>query len=189
MKQKFVVNKCSLSLLCLLVLGGCGPFNSREDAARDSMRQSENKAKQINKAYKMDIREIKPYEVYSYQSELDDPFRVREFLAQEVETELPKTVAERCVPPQCVPPEAHPKQLLENYGLNSLKFVGTLDGQAGVGLIQTPDIGVVPVKVGEYMGRNNGKVLAIKSNAIILQEKIRQKGLWENKKSVLMITQ
>lgn len=188
MNKKNAVEQCCLPLLCLLILGGCSPFGGREDAAREAMRQAENKAKQIDRAYKMEIREIKPYEVYSYQSELDDPFRVREFLAEEVEDELPKIV-ERCQPPQCVPPEPHAPQLLESYGLNSLQFVGTFEGQAGVGLIRTPDIGVVPVKVGDYMGRNNGKILTIKSNAVILQEKIRQNGLWENKKSVLMITQ
>lgn len=193
MKKHFVVKKAFLSMICLVLLGGCYPFSAREDAAREAMKEAEDKARRKNRAYKMEIRQVKPYQVYSYQSELKDPFRMREFLLQKgiVESDLPKPKLQenRCIPPSCVPPAPHPKQLLENYGLKSLAFVGTFDGKDEVGLIKTPDVGIVLVKVGDYMGLNYGKVLAVKSNAIILQEKINQNGLWKNKKTVLKITQ
>lgn len=83
--------------------------------------------------------------------------------------------------------EAHPKELLENYNLSDLSFVGTLNKDGKVGLVKTPDYGVVQVQVGDYMGKNNGRVLAIKESAIVLHEKIHKSGLWEDKKSVLVI--
>lgn len=175
----------------LLLLSACNPFEVRQAEARKAMADAEAKAQQINRKYEPDIRQIKPYEVYSYQSVLTDPFRVRQFIVQEEETTMvpitPKVPVVRCTPPSCVPPKPHLKSLLENYGLDALRFVGTLGTDSGVALVRTPDFGVVSVKVGDYMGRNNGLVLEIKESAIILQEKLQKNGLWEDKKTVLVI--
>lgn len=175
----------------LLLTVACNPFDARQEATRQAMSDAKEKAARINQEYAPKIREIKPYQVYRYQIDLSDPFREREFIAQEKDDDIvpniKKGVEPRCVPPACVPPKLHPKSLLENYGLDTLSFVGTLGANSGVALVKTPDFGVVPVRVGEYMGRNNGIILEIKENAIILQEKLEKNGLWEDKKTVLMI--
>lgn len=177
---------CLLPMFCFIA--ACNPFEERQEAAKKAVAKADAMSRQINKKYEPKIREIKPYLVYSYQTELTDPFRVRDFIAQEEEPEtIAITPGVRCEPPSCVPPKPHIKSLLENYGLDSLSFVGTLGAGSGTALVQTPDFGIVSAQVGDYMGRNNGIILEIRESAIILQEKLQKNGLWENKKTVLMI--
>lgn len=185
------MKKHILLLPSLLLVVACNPFEERQAKTRQAISNADIKARQVNKRYEPKIREIKPYQVYSYQAVVSDPFRVRDFIVQEettAETDVVAAAPEiRCVPPECVPPTPHPKSLLENYGLDALGFVGTLGAGSGTALIKTPDFGIVPAQVGDYMGRNNGVILEIRDSAIILQEKLRKNGLWENKKTVLMI--
>lgn len=55
------------------------------------------------------------------------------------------------------------KESLEEYGIDSLQMVGTLTRPEGAlfGLIQSPDGGLHRVRVGNYMGRNHGKILTV----------------------------
>ena len=46
-------------------------------------------------------------------------------------------------------------------------------------LIRDPEKKVVPVKVGNYMGLNYGRIISIKSNEIKLEETLRTSGTWE----------
>lgn len=185
--------KIRYSGIILLFLLGCDPFESRLAQTEQHIANVDAKAKTITRRYEPNIREIRPYQTYHYQSELTDPFRTRAFLRREEEKKqlvIEKAQKKRCLPPQCVPPEPHTKQLLEGYSLGALKFVGTLnENNVLVALVQTPDYGVVTAKIGDYMGPKNGKIQMIKESAIILQEKIEQNGLWKNKKTVLRAIQ
>jgi type IV pilus assembly protein PilP len=70
-------------------------------------------------------------------------------------------------------PDPHPKERLEDYPLDSLKMVGTLNrGAAMEGLIKDPDGTVNRVRLRNYLGQNNGKVTAISPNRIDLMELI-----------------
>lgn len=182
-------NAVLLAVLCISSTA-CDPFGERQAVTQQAIAAADMKARKINKKYEPDIREIKPYKVYSYQSDLKDPFQPRQFIIKETdvsETEFTPVAQPRCIPPTCVPPKPHARQFLENYGIEALDFVGTLGLGSGVALIKTPDLGVVSAKVGDYMGENNGIILEIRENVVIVQEKLPRNGLWENKKTVLTI--
>lgn len=173
--------------LALSLLLGCNPLEERQALTKSKIDKADKAANMRVKGYKPEIRKMQSYEPYRYQTVVDDPFQTKQFLISEGVSDIADTVEPKCKPPQCVPPFPHKKSFLEKYGLDELVFVGTLNQYGNVGLIKTPDVGVVRVKKGDYIGRDNGKVLAIKETAIILQEKIYKSGVWENKKTVLMI--
>lgn len=176
------------------LLVGCNPFESQQDAIGEFIQGVDDKARQLATQKEKDIvlREIKPYTNYTYQSELADPFRVRDFIIDEDETNSEDIVVERenpqrCLPPECRPPAPHPKSILEEFTLESLNYVGTFENNGKVALIGTPTYGVVNAKIGDYLGLDNGRIIEIKESALIIQEKIRKNGLWKDKKSVLRI--
>lgn len=183
------MKKVHFILLFLIVsVSGCNPFGAKQASTQAFIEQADQSGRQMNQRYKAQLRQIKPYAVYRYQEELSDPFRAREFAVQKKQKSVVTAVVpQQCIPPDCMPPEPHPPSLLENYGLDTLEFVGTLSSDKSIGLIKTPDFGVLKIKVGEYMGKNNGKVIAINTSSIVLQEKLLRNGLWKNKKTVLVI--
>lgn len=76
-----------------------------------------------------------------------------------------------------------PKDPLEAFPLDALKFVGILkEGNVTWGLIGQPGGLVSKVRVGEYMGKNYGRVAAIIDNKIEIEETILVAGRWEKKK-------
>lgn len=71
------------------------------------------------------------------------------------------------------------KQPLESYPLDTLKFVGTLEeGMKRWALIRSPNGQVVRVQVGDYMGQNYGKVIAVSENSLIIEERHLEEGTW-----------
>jgi len=82
-----------------------------------------------------------------------------------------------------------PKQLLEQYPLDSLHFVGVLKQGARIwGLIELPKTGAIKrVKVGDYMGLNYGKIRRITDKKIKLEERVNIRGVWERKMITLTI--
>lgn len=83
---------------------------------------------------------------------------------------------------QFAPDQKRVKQPLEAYPLDALKFVGILEeGSVLWALIKDPQKKVVPVKVGNYMGQNYGRIISIKSNEIKLEEIVKNSGKWEKK--------
>lgn len=63
------------------------------------------------------------------------------------------------------------RELLEQFPLDSLTMVGTLaDRRASYGLVQTSDGLVHRVTVGNHMGQNYGRIIAISDSAIQLVE-------------------
>lgn len=89
---------------------------------------------------------------------------------------------------QSAPDQKRAKQALEAYPLDSLKFVGILkqDNQLWA-LIRDPEKKVVPVKVGNYMGQNYGRIISIKNDEIKLEETIKNSGTWEKQITTLRL--
>ncbi len=172
-------NYC-LMVAVALVVTGCD-FSlpgARQELAKSSVAEGDKLAKLKMAKYKAEVRPVKKYEPYHYQNDIKDPFRTRGFLmTDEVDAPILADKGPVCTPPTCVPPADHTKEFLENYSLDDLAFVGTLERDGNIALIKTPDLGVVRVREGEYMGRKNGKILAIKETAVILQEKVYKSGL------------
>jgi type IV pilus assembly protein PilP len=64
-----------------------------------------------------------------------------------------------------------PREYLERFELDTLTMVGTFDkGNSEWALIQDPDGVVHRVSVGNYMGKNHGKVAAINNDEVQLSE-------------------
>jgi type IV pilus assembly protein PilP len=69
------------------------------------------------------------------------------------------------------PDSNRPREILEQFPLDTLKMVGTLsDRRASVGLVQTADGLVHRVSVGHHMGQNFGRIIAISDSEIQLVE-------------------
>ena len=63
------------------------------------------------------------------------------------------------------------REFLEQFPLDTLKMVGTLaDRRASFGLVQTSDGLVQRVSVGDHMGQNFGRIIAISDSEIQLVE-------------------
>ena len=105
---------------------------------------------------------LKTFETFEYQAQgLRDPFAPSP--AEQKAEEAEKTAL----------PDPHPKEKLENFPLDSLKMVGTIGAGAGMfGLIRDPEGTVSRVKIGDYLGQNNGKIKAINESGIDLIELI-----------------
>lgn len=78
------------------------------------------------------------------------------------------------------PDQKRPKQPLEAFPLDSLKFVGTLkEGSSIWALIKRSDSQISRIRVGQYMGQNYGRVILIKNDFIKLEETVKNSGTWE----------
>jgi len=102
---------------------------------------------------------MQPFVVFEYSPEgLRDPFSV------------PKENAESESSGVRPDPDRR-KELLESFPLDGLGMVGTLgEGEALVALVIDPDQVVHRVKVGNYLGQNEGRITAINENRIDLVE-------------------
>jgi type IV pilus assembly protein PilP len=69
------------------------------------------------------------------------------------------------------PDPDRPREFLEQFPLDTLRMVGTLaDRRASFGLVQTADGLVHRVTVGNHMGQNFGRIVAISDSEIQLVE-------------------
>lgn len=119
---------------------------------------------------------LKTFETFAYSDkDAHDPTKIaRDPFAPSAEEQKKAEIAQGEIP------DPHPKEKLENYPLDSLKMVGTLgSGGAMEALVKDPDGTVNRVHVRNYLGVNNGKIIAISANRIDLVESISDgNGRW-----------
>ena len=137
------------------------------------------------------LPEVKPYDPYTYQSAKEgrvDPFHL--FYQQRA------PVTEEVVDTGLTPEMENEirnrnREELEEYELDSLRMVGTMQDQAEHwGIIVDPDGIVHRVSVGNYMGRNIGKITNIYEDRIELREIIRTvSGRWEEREAAIALTE
>ncbi len=104
------------------------------------------------------LPEVLPYLPLEYNADgtLTDPFKARK--AQSKEGALQ-------------PNTNRPKEALEAFPLESLKYVGSLSkNKSTSALIKTPDNTIQQVKVGNYVGPNFGLVTQINESDIVVKE-------------------
>lgn len=107
------------------------------------------------------IPEIKPYVRFIYPGHEVDPFDA-DMLKPE---QTPGTEGGVSPDPNRVP------EFLESFPLDSLRMVGTVyQGKDLWALIRIPDGAVHRVKVGNYMGKNHGKVTKVEETRVGLLE-------------------
>lgn len=104
------------------------------------------------------LPQLKPYDTFTYDAQsLRSPFM----------PDSPKGRALAGPRPQV----DRPKEFLEQFPLDTLRMVGTLErGDAHFGLLQTRDGLVHRVVPGNYIGQNEGRVVAITEGEIQVEE-------------------
>ncbi len=138
------------------------------------------------------LPEIKPYEAYAYQSaeqDARDPFRL--FYQADQETLLEETESGGLTKEMEDELRNRNKEELEQYELDSLRMVGTMDnGETNWGIIQDPDGAVHRIRVGNYMGLNTGKVLNVFEDRIEVREIVRNsQGRWEERQAAIALVE
>jgi type IV pilus assembly protein PilP len=69
------------------------------------------------------------------------------------------------------------KEVLENYDLEKLRMVGTLQqGKTVQALVRAPDGNLYRVKQGSYMGQNFGMVVKVSETEVSLKEIVEDSG-------------
>lgn len=68
------------------------------------------------------------------------------------------------------PDETRVKQFLEGFNIETFEMVGTLSNEGGMFALIRGAGGVHRIKVGDYLGRNNGRIVAINASAIEVLE-------------------
>ncbi len=93
------------------------------------------------------------------------------------------------------PDTSRRKEELESYALETLKMVGTVSMNSvlwGLVMVSDGSDAIHRVRVGNYMGRNNGKIIQITENSIELMEIVPDKkktGAWIEQQASLVLTE
>ena len=104
---------------------------------------------------------IQPYESFAYEAyDLRSPFVPDSPMG-------PSSTPERGVRPD----RGRSREFLEQFPLDTLSMVGTMTFEgAYYGLVQTPDTLVHRVQAGNYVGQNDGRIIAIDDEEIEVVE-------------------
>jgi type IV pilus assembly protein PilP len=146
------IRSTPLLIAALLLVGGCA---SDMDELRQKVADIKNRPGERIEP----LPEIKPYEAFTYQaSSLRSPF-------------VPSAPV-RGDGPNAVRPDAkRPREFLEQFPLDTMRMVGTLQLQGrNYGLVQGKDGLVHRVLPGNYIGQNDGRIVSITSNRISIIE-------------------
>lgn len=131
------------------------------------------------------LPEIKVVEPFMFKPEgLRDPFKP-------LEQPEPSEGGEVSSASAIKPDFSRRKEDLEAFPLDGLKMVGTIDMQSNLwGLVKASDGTVYRVKVGNYMGKNHGKVIRILKDKIELMEIVPDKpGTWREQSASVALTE
>lgn len=159
------------------LLSGCGGGN---------LADLENYVKQVKARAPGPIEplpEIKQIVTFVFESgDRRDPF-VADAQGQEPAASAPES--------SLAPDPTRRKEELESYALDSLRMVGTLEqNQAKWGLIRTQDGVLHRVRVGNYLGTNNGQITSITDDAILLTEVISEgPGDWRERQATVTLSE
>ncbi|BBP85874.1 type 4 fimbrial biogenesis protein PilP [Pseudomonas sp. Pc102] len=146
-----------LSGLLLASLSGCGGGGDFADlqAYMDEVRARP-------KGTIEPLPKFQPYEAFTYSAAaLRSPFQppVKIDLANKIKGS--KDVH---------PDETRVKQFLEGFNIESFEMVGTLSNEGGMFALVRGAGGVHRIRVGDFLGRNDGKVVAISESKIDVVE-------------------
>jgi type IV pilus assembly protein PilP len=137
------------------------------------------------------LPEVKPYEAYTYKSANEnsrDPFEPfyqqrRDEVVEVKDTGLTKEMEAEI--------KNRNREELEKFELDSLRMVGTLENaDENWAIINDPDNSVHRVKVGNYMGRNIGKIINIFEDRVELREIIQDSnGRWDERQAAIVLVE
>ncbi len=154
-----MLNRVSLVIVVLMALATTGCVN-RDFSDLDAFMQ-EKRARPGGII--APIPTFKAYEAFAYsatqlRSPFDRPIEVREI------TQLQAISSIR-------PDDDRPKEFLEQFTFDSLAMVGTLErGEQEWTLIRDPEGGIHRVSLGNYLGRNHGKIVEMTDSYVAVVE-------------------
>jgi len=125
------------------------------------------------------LPEVKPYLALQYNADgiLSDPFHAKKATGKNDSLQ---------------PNQNRPKEPMEAYPLESIKYVGSLSKhKLTYALLKTPDNGIQQVKVGNYVGQNFGMVTQITDSEVLLKEIIQDdlSGDWIERTSTITLAE
>lgn len=142
-----------LSGLVTLMLAGCGAGGDYADlqAYMDQVRAKPKGAIEP-------LPKFQPYEAFTYNaSSLRSPFQPPVKIDLAVKQKGSKVVK---------PDETRVKQFLEGFNIETFEMVGTLSRDSQMFALVKGAGGVHRVRIGDYLGRNDGKIVAISEGKI-----------------------
>ena len=150
-----ILKAAALASLALLTLSGCA------SGVDDELNEYINEVKDRPGGRIKPLPQINPYVAFQYKA-LEEG--VRSPFQPDRLNEPPRTAGPK-------PVQDRNKEYLEQFPLDSLAMVGTLDREGQTfGLVQTQDGMVHRVIAGNYVGQNDGQILAIDGAGIALEE-------------------
>ena len=160
-------------------LAGCGDGDVQE--VRDWMKQVERETVPAVKPLP-EPKEFVPY-AYNPGEEALEPFSEAKLLG-----EIARVAATSTNPLQ--PDESRPREVLENYPLDTMRMVGTLHkGGVSYALVQI-DASIFQVKAGQRIGQNHGLVTRISEGAIDIRETVEDAtGDWVERKATIELAE
>ena len=143
----------SLLVFAVAVLSGCGGGGDFSD-----LQAYMGEVRDRPKGEIEPLPKFQPYESFSYSAAaLRSPFQ----------PPIKLEVADRQKGSKDVKPdEARTKQFLEGFNIETFVMVGTLANDSGAFALVSGAGGVHRVRVGDYLGRNHGRILAIDESKI-----------------------
>jgi len=126
------------------------------------------------------LPKLEPYRPFAYAAYgLRNPFEAASFLE---EIQVPRPASG----PQ--PDLDRPRELLEQFNLESLEMVGTIDKEGLWVLVEGPNSVVHRVTMGNYLGTNHGRITGVSNERVDLIEIVPDGlGGWEQRESFLSL--
>jgi type IV pilus assembly protein PilP len=147
----------------LMIMLGAGLLLGACSSDMDDLDQYINEIKSRPGGRIEPLPEITPYEVFSYTADVQG-------LRSPFVPDSPQ-IAGGPADGGTRPDETRSREFLESFPLDTLRMVGTLQlGDTSFGLVQTSDGLVHRVIPGNYMGQNDGRIIAIRDSEIELVE-------------------
>ena len=150
-----LLSKIAFIALLTCILSACGG-NEGDDLDKFMATAANDMGKGVEP-----LPEVLPYSPLQYNADgtLSDPFKARKALSKAGALQ---------------PNTNRPKEALESFPLESLKYVGSLSkNKSTFALIKTPDNTIQQVKTGNYVGPNFGLVTQINESDIVVKEIIQ----------------
>jgi type IV pilus assembly protein PilP len=143
-------------VIVALLLGGCG--NGDNSDIREFMAEVKAKPKGAIEP----IPRFAPYQAFTYEAaNLRSPFQ------PPIKIDLTKRPRGSAL---VKPDPNRTKQFLEGFNIETFEMVGILANESGRYALMRGAAGVHRVKVGDYLGRNDGRIVAITESQVDVVE-------------------
>lgn len=168
-------NKSLLMVLIGALLVGC---QANDESLTDFIRDVENQARR-------DVEKLKPSDQYVAVAYAPQTMRAPFELPREATIATQPIARKDC----WQPPSRTRTGKLEKVPLSQLRLKGVMGiGSTVSGLVQAPNGTVYKVAPGQYLGRNNGKVIKITHSYLLIDETLPDGlGCWQKRKVKLAL--